>query len=111
MVKKRKKTKRKAVRNIITGEIEFYTNTKTVGLRDPFTGEIRKRITKEKAKKRGALARTFTIWDEIESSKQCSRFTQQINFEVSLVNFMVVYVSYFIKSLRKIFFLIIFTFP
>ncbi|MCD6371323.1 MAG: hypothetical protein J7L39_01230 [Candidatus Aenigmarchaeota archaeon] len=66
----KRKTKRRAVRDPLTGRIDHYTNTKTVGLRDPFTGRIVKRISKEKAKKRGIVARTYTIWDQIEDTKR-----------------------------------------
>ncbi len=36
----KKKTKRRAVRNPITGRVEYYTNTKTEAIRDPFTGRV-----------------------------------------------------------------------
>ncbi len=47
MVKK-KKTKRKAVRNPVTGKVDHYTNTKTIGIRNPLTGKIEKRVKKKK---------------------------------------------------------------
>lgn len=62
----KRKIKRKAVRNPITGEIEYYTNTKTVGLRDPFTGKIVKRISKTEAEKRVIATRIYTLGDAIE---------------------------------------------
>jgi hypothetical protein len=43
------KKKRKAVRNPITGKVDHYTNTKTMGIRHPVTGKIVKRIKKKKA--------------------------------------------------------------
>jgi len=46
------KKKKKAVRNPMMGKIDRYANT-TVGLRDPISGKIVKRIPKEKAKTRG----------------------------------------------------------
>ena len=46
------KKKKKAVENPIMGKIDRYANT-TVGLRDPISGKIVKRIPKEKAKTRG----------------------------------------------------------
>ena len=66
---KKRKTKRRAVRDIL-GRVDHYTNTKTVGLRDPVTGKIVKRIPKEKAMQRGPVARIYTVWDEIEDSKR-----------------------------------------
>ena len=60
------KKKKKAVRNPITGKIDHYTNTKTVGLRDPISGKIVKRIPKEIAEKRGLAERTYTLLDRIE---------------------------------------------
>jgi len=62
------KKKRKAVRNFLTGEISHYTNTKTVGLRDPFSGRIEKRVSKKDAEKRGISARTYTVWDKAEDN-------------------------------------------
>jgi ribosomal protein S17E len=50
-----KKTRRKGVRNPITGKISHYTHTKSVGLRNPITGKIYKRISKKKAKNAGLL--------------------------------------------------------
>jgi hypothetical protein len=70
---KKKKTNRKAVKDPITGKVLYYTNTKTVGLRDPITGKIVKRIPKEKAKKRGILMRTYTIFDELEDLSKPKR--------------------------------------
>ena len=55
---------KKAIRDSLTGKVDHYTNTKSVGLRNPFTGQIEKRISKEKAKGRGLATRTRTIWDK-----------------------------------------------
>ena len=63
MKTKNRKTKRKAVRNQISGKIDHYTNTKTVGLRHPLTGKIKKRISKKKANSRGMAYRTYTVSD------------------------------------------------
>ncbi|MFO7872117.1 MAG: hypothetical protein R6U26_00570 [Candidatus Undinarchaeales archaeon] len=70
MAKKKKKTKRKAVRNPITGKVDHYTNTKSVGLRDPFDGKIKKRVSKKKAKKRGIAKRTYTVSDRVKDTKR-----------------------------------------
>jgi hypothetical protein len=43
------KTKRRAVKNPITGKVEFYQGSKTMGIRDPISGEIIKRVKKEKS--------------------------------------------------------------
>lgn len=56
-------SKRKAVRNFITGKVDHYTGTKTVGLRNFATGKIEKRISKKKASKGGIYKRRATIWD------------------------------------------------
>ena len=61
-----RKTKRRAVRSLVTGKVIYYTGTKTVGLRSPLTGKIEKRISKEEAEKRGMARRTWTVWDESE---------------------------------------------
>ena len=42
------KTKRRAVKNAITGKVEFYQGSETIGLRDPFSGKIVKRVKKKK---------------------------------------------------------------
>jgi hypothetical protein len=41
------KPKRRAVRNFITGKVDHYTHTKTVGIRNPITGEIVRREKKK----------------------------------------------------------------
>ena len=46
------KTRRKAVRNIITGKVDHYTHTKTIGIRNPITGRIEKRIKKKRKSNR-----------------------------------------------------------
>lgn len=45
------KAKRKAVRNFITGKVDHYTHTKTVGVRNPITGNIVRRVSKRSKKK------------------------------------------------------------
>ena len=40
--------KRKAVRNFVTGKVDHYTHTKTVGIRHPVTGEIIERVPKKR---------------------------------------------------------------
>ena len=64
---KKRKTKRRAVRNPITGEVMHYTNTKTVGLRNPITGAIARRESKSTAKKRGLAMRTASPLDLVTS--------------------------------------------
>jgi len=55
--------KRKAVRDGLLGRISHYTNTKSVGLRDPITGQIAKRVSKQKAENRGPVVRLYTVAD------------------------------------------------
>jgi len=62
--------KRKAVRNPLTGKIEYYKGTKTVGLRNPLTGRIEKRIIKKEAKKRGFAERIYTVGDYQKKRKK-----------------------------------------
>ena len=40
-------TKKKAVRNFITGKVDHYTGAKTVGIRHIATGKIIKRMKKK----------------------------------------------------------------
>lgn len=40
-------TKKKAVRNFITGRVDHFTGSKTIGIRDPITGKIIKRAKKK----------------------------------------------------------------
>jgi len=45
-----RKAKRRAVRDFITGKIDHYTGTKTIGIREPITGRIVKRVPKKRKK-------------------------------------------------------------
>ena len=42
------RTRRRAVKNPITGKVEFYQGSKTIGLRNPISGKIVKRVKKKK---------------------------------------------------------------
>lgn len=76
-----RKTKRRAVRNLITGKVMYYTGTKTVGLRNPLTGKIERRISKREAEKRGMARRTWTVWDESERiSKRMKKKKSPLDF-------------------------------
>lgn len=66
----KKKTTKRAVRNPITGQVDYYTNTKTVGLRNVITGRIEKRISRKDAEKRGIAGRIYTLGDRTDDAKK-----------------------------------------
>ena len=80
MANKKRKTKRRAVRNLI-GQVDHYTNTKTVGLRD-LTGRIVKRIPTKKAKKRGIMMRSYTLADAMNDDKRKRKKKKMFDFGI-----------------------------